>query len=73
MPGGAGGINENTPGVGRPVVDLEAVVSRVKDLLRENEELGEMVIEAGKVDTRDWETALEGVCACPSISIDCER
>jgi hypothetical protein len=41
-------------------VDLNAVVNRVRDLVRENEELGDMVLEAGKIDVGEWELALEG-------------
>lgn len=41
-------------------VDLEAVVQYVKDLIRENEELGAMVMEAGKTDQAEWQAALDG-------------
>jgi len=41
-------------------VDLKAVVDRVRALVKENEELGDMVLEAGRVDTAEWERALEG-------------
>lgn len=41
-------------------VDLEAVVQRVKALVQENEELGDMVVEAGKASTEEWERTLEG-------------
>jgi len=41
-------------------VDLKAVVDRVRALVKENEELGDMVFEAGRVDTAEWERALEG-------------
>jgi hypothetical protein len=41
-------------------VDLKAVVERVRTLVKENEELGDMVLEAGRVDTAEWERALEG-------------
>lgn len=34
-------------------------MKRVKELMRENEELGQMVLETGKVDTDDWEKALD--------------
>jgi hypothetical protein len=44
----------------RAGVDLQAVVERVKTLIKENEELGEMVLEVGRVDTEEWERALEG-------------
>lgn len=43
-----------------PGLDLEAVVGRVKELVRENEELGNMVIELGRASTEEWELALEG-------------
>jgi hypothetical protein len=43
-------------------VDLEKVVARVKAIMLENEELGEMVLEAGKYEGMDEELqlALEG-------------
>jgi hypothetical protein len=41
-------------------VDLKAVVERVRTLVKENEELGDKVLEAGRVDTAEWERALEG-------------
>lgn len=41
-------------------VDLEAVLQYVKDLIRENEELGAMVLEAGKTDQAEWQAALDG-------------
>ncbi|WVR08049.1 hypothetical protein IAU60_005094 [Kwoniella sp. DSM 27419] len=40
-------------------VDLERVLDRVKDLIKENEELGEMVLEAGRGGSESWERALE--------------
>ncbi|WRT69744.1 uncharacterized protein IL334_006735 [Kwoniella shivajii] len=40
-------------------VDLEKVLDRVKELIKENEELGEMVLEAGKRDEENWEQTLE--------------
>jgi hypothetical protein len=42
-------------------VDLKAVVDRVRALVKENEELGDMVLQAGRVDTAEWERALEGM------------
>jgi len=47
----------------RQGVDLKAVVERVRALVKENEELGDMVLEAGRVDTAEWERALEGMPA----------
>ena len=41
-------------------VDLEAVVGRVKELLKENDELGDMVLEAGRWGEVKWEKTLEG-------------
>jgi len=41
-------------------LDLKAVLNRVRALVKENEELGDMVLEAGRVDTAEWERALEG-------------
>ncbi|WWD20336.1 hypothetical protein CI109_104812 [Kwoniella shandongensis] len=40
-------------------VDLDKVVERVKELVLENEELGEMVLEAGRAGNEAWEKALE--------------
>lgn len=40
-------------------VDLEEVLHRVKDLVRENEELGEMVLEAGRTKEGDWQKTLD--------------
>ncbi|ORY34707.1 hypothetical protein BCR39DRAFT_556219 [Naematelia encephala] len=40
-------------------VDVGAVLGRVKELVKENEELGEMVLEAGRATTAPWEKALE--------------
>lgn len=39
-------------------VDLEAVLQRVKMLIKENDEMGDMVIEAGQASTEEWERAL---------------
>jgi hypothetical protein len=44
----------------RQGLDLKAVVERVRALVQENEELGDMVLEAGRIDTAEWERALEG-------------
>lgn len=41
-------------------VDLEAVLQYVKELIRENEELGEMLAEAGRTDKSEWQIALDG-------------
>lgn len=41
-------------------VDLSVVVGRVKELIRENEELGEMVLEAGRGSSGEWQKALDG-------------
>ncbi|RXK37959.1 hypothetical protein M231_04745 [Tremella mesenterica] len=40
-------------------IDLNVVVERVKSLLKENDELGEMVLELGKIGKEEWEKALE--------------
>ncbi|CAD6565405.1 MAG: hypothetical protein TREMPRED_001161 [Tremellales sp. Tagirdzhanova-0007] len=40
-------------------VDLGAVLARVKELIRENEELGDMVLEAGRESKDEWQNALE--------------
>lgn len=49
-------------------LDLEAVLGRVKELIKENEELGEMVIELGRSSTEEWEKALEGEIESESLS-----
>jgi hypothetical protein len=42
-------------------VDLEKVLARFKEVLRDNEELGEMVLELGRSGrTDEWEQALQG-------------
>ena len=41
-------------------VDLEEVVSRVKALVRENEELEQIVLEAGRESTDEYRAALDG-------------
>ena len=43
-------------------LDLEAVLWRVKELVKENEELGEMVLEAGRGGGSEWQKALDGMC-----------
>ncbi|WVQ95819.1 hypothetical protein IAU59_002918 [Kwoniella sp. CBS 9459] len=40
-------------------IDLEKVLDRVKDLIRENEELGELVVQVGQRDDSAWEKALQ--------------
>ncbi|WVQ78970.1 hypothetical protein IAT38_001062 [Cryptococcus sp. DSM 104549] len=48
------------PGPGVGGVDLERVVDRVRELVRENEELGEMLVDVGKRESEeDWKMALE--------------
>lgn len=63
--GGARGPEggESVPPKGIPGLDLEAVVTRVKELVRENDELGNMVIELGRGSTEEYESALEGECS----------
>ena len=41
-------------------VDLEEVVSRVKALVQENEELEQIVLEAGRESTDEYRAALDG-------------
>lgn len=53
-------ITEVGPAAGAPGVDLAAVVDRVRVLTLENEELGEMVAEAGRADASEWLKTLEG-------------
>lgn len=50
-------------------VDLEAVMRRVKELVRENEELGDMVVEVGKASAEEWQAALEGALFPPALSL----
>jgi hypothetical protein len=40
-------------------VDLSAVVERVRTLILENDELGDMVAEAGRVDGEEWLRTLD--------------
>ncbi|ODN74498.1 hypothetical protein, variant [Cryptococcus amylolentus CBS 6039] len=40
-------------------LDLERVLETVKMLVQENEELGEMVLEAGRGSGSDWQTSLD--------------
>lgn len=42
-----------------PDVDLEAVLTRVKTLMLENEELGDLVAETGQASSDEWLKALE--------------
>ncbi|TXT07404.1 hypothetical protein VHUM_03124 [Vanrija humicola] len=46
-------------GPASPGVDLAAVVDRVRVLTLENEELGQMVAEAGRADASEWLKTLE--------------
>jgi hypothetical protein len=61
----------------RPVVDLETVVRRVRALVKENEELGDMVMEAGKGSEEEYERAMEGASfyssSSRSIEVDIGR
>lgn len=59
---GAGGSLAPPPagGADTPGVDLSAVVERVRTLILENDELGDMVAEAGRVDGEEWLRTLEG-------------
>ncbi|RSH76701.1 uncharacterized protein EHS24_005449 [Apiotrichum porosum] len=47
------------PGPIEPDVDLAAVVARVKTLMLENDELGDMVAEAGRADGEEWAKTLD--------------
>lgn len=42
-----------------PDVDLEAVLTRVKTLMLENDELGDLVAETGQASSDEWLKALE--------------
>jgi hypothetical protein len=41
-------------------LDLQVVVKRVKEVMRENEELGEMILEAGRGRGEEWQRAIDG-------------
>jgi hypothetical protein len=60
-------VPEGSRSESRNGLDLKAVVERVRALVKENEELGDMVVEAGRVDTEEWERALEGTLAEVSL------
>jgi hypothetical protein len=60
-------VTLDTPQIGTTAgVDLEEVVKRVRGLIVENEELGDMVLEAGKAGTEEWEQTLSGVSSISS-------
>lgn len=59
---------DSTPGDSSLGVDLLAIVERVKILIQENEELGEMVAEAGRVSGNEWLKALDGGCKCRAVA-----
>lgn len=42
-----------------PDVDLEAVLTRVKTLMQENDELGDLVAETGQASSEEWLKAIE--------------
>ena len=50
----AGGLSGGVSGV-----DLGTVALRVKELLKENEELGEMILQAGRTGGEEWQKALD--------------
>lgn len=53
-------------------IDLDGLLSRVKEVMRENEELGELLLEAGeRGSVQQWERALEGEGRTPG-QIDTE-
>lgn len=54
------------PGPIEPDVDLAAVVARVKTLMLENDELGDMVAEAGRADGEEWAKTLDGELENPA-------
>lgn len=51
-------------------VDLAAVVERVKTLMAENDELGDMVAEAGSVDGAEWLKAWDGEFGTCGLTLD---
>lgn len=51
----------NAGGLGAGGLNLERVVERVKQLVRENEELGEMLLQLGqRGDEEEWKKSLDG-------------
>lgn len=42
-------------------MNLESVLEKVKEVMKENEELGEIIMELGKEERGEWEKALEGL------------
>nr|KIR88601.1 hypothetical protein I308_00677 [Cryptococcus tetragattii IND107] len=55
------GSSAGQTGVGAGGLDLERVVERVKQLVRENEELGEMLLQLGqRGDEEEWKKSLDG-------------
>ncbi|KIR51949.1 hypothetical protein I315_05587 [Cryptococcus gattii Ru294] len=55
------GSSAGQTGVGAGALDLERVVERVKQLVRENEELGEMLLQLGqRGDEEEWKKSLDG-------------
>ncbi|ORX37689.1 hypothetical protein BD324DRAFT_622870 [Kockovaella imperatae] len=48
-------LNERDAGPSRSLVDLGEVVVRVRELMQENEELGQMIIEAGRSSDEEWQ------------------
>jgi len=53
-------------------IDLEQVLSRVKELIKENEELGDMLLQAGTAGGEEWMKALDGMFALRIISLQAE-
>ena len=62
-------LSTSPAGGGREGLDLKAVVDRVRALVKENEELGDLLLEAGRVDTEEWERTLAGKPFCEAYSL----
>lgn len=52
-------LTDKSPASTAPEVDLEAVLTRVKTLMLENDELGDLIAETGQASSEEWLNALE--------------
>ena len=59
-PGGGTAALEKVEIGGGQSMKLERIVARVKELVHENEELGELVLSLGKASPQEWQQALDG-------------
>lgn len=65
---GLGTVLERVEIEGAQNVKLEQIVTRVKELVRENEELGELVLTLGRTSPEVWQQALDGTSLYHSAS-----